>query len=83
MIVSESSPTNSTWRVVQYFYRNSVVCFQEPKSFCFENDVFLMHGLGKCEGFGEDSRHGIGHLDIQVGSCIFLNAFTLNHCMCT
>ena len=23
------------------------------------------------------------HLNIQVGSCIFLNAFMLNHCMCT
>ena len=26
-----------------------------------------------CEGVGEDSRHGIGHVDIQVGSCIYLN----------
>ena len=26
------------------------------------------------EGVGEDSRHGIGHVDIQVGSCICLNA---------
>ena len=28
--------------------------------FCFENDYFLIHGLGKCERVGEDSRHGDG-----------------------
>ena len=48
-----------------------------------ENDVFLAFGLGMREGVGKDSRHGIGHVDIQVGLCIFLNAFVLNHCMCT
>ena len=64
------------------FYQNSVVCFRETKIFCFENDVFLAFGLGMCEGVGEDSRHGIGHVDIHVGSCICLNVFMLNHCMC-
>ena len=39
--------------------------------------------LGMSEGVGEDSRHGIGHVDIQVGSCICLNVFMLNHCMWT
>ena len=48
-----------------------------------ENYVFLSFGLGMSEGVGEDSRHGIGHVDIQVGSCICLNAFMLNHCMYT
>ena len=57
--------------------------FSRPKTFCFENDVFLAFGLGMCERVGEDSRHGIGHVNIQVGSCICLNAFMLNHCMCT
>ena len=33
MTVLESSPINSTLRVVQYFYRNSVVCFREQKAF--------------------------------------------------
>ena len=47
--------------------------FSGTKSFCFENDVFLAFGLGMCEGVGEVSRHGIGHVDIQVGSCIFLS----------
>ena len=57
--------------------------FSRTKSFCFENDVFLAFGLGMYEGVGEDLRHGIGHIHIQVGSCICLNAFMLNHCMCT
>ena len=47
--------------------------FSKAKIFCFENDVFLIHGLGKCEGAGKDSRHGIGHVDIQVGSRICLS----------
>ena len=38
----------------------SVVYFQEQIGFFFENDYFLIHGLGKCEGVGEDSRHGDG-----------------------
>ena len=25
-----------------------------------------------CEGVGEDSRHEMGHVDIQVGICIIL-----------
>ena len=57
--------------------------FSRTKTFCFENSVFLLFGLGMCEGIGEDSRHGIGHVDIQVGSYICLNVFMLNHCMCT
>ena len=43
--------------------------FSRTKSFCFENcDFTLIHGLGKCEGVGEDSGHGICHIDIRVGS---------------
>ena len=48
MTVSESSPTNSPQRVVPSFYQISVVYFQEQQV-CFENDYFLIHGLGKCE----------------------------------
>ena len=40
MNVSRSSPTNSTRREVQYFYRNSVVSFREQKAFVFENCDF-------------------------------------------
>ena len=42
-----------------------------------KKDILLAFGLGICEGVGEDSRHGIGHVDIQVGSCIFLSV-----CLC-
>ena len=35
-----------------------------------------------CGGVGEDSRHGIGHVVIQVGSCIFLSVIVC-HNMCT
>ena len=42
--------------------------FSRTKSFCFENRIFLFaFGLGICEGVDEDSRHGIGHVDIRVG----------------
>ena len=33
-------------------------CIFKNNKFCFGNDVFLIHGLGKCEGVGEDSGHG-------------------------
>ena len=56
--------------------------FSRTKTFCFKNDVVLAFGLGMCEGVGEDSRHGIGHVDIQVGSCICLSAIGC-HDMCT
>ena len=72
MTVSESSPTHSSRRVVPSFYRISVVYFQEQQVL-FENGIFLIHGLGKCEGVGEDSRHRNGHVDIQVGSHIYLS----------
>ena len=60
--------SNSPWRVVQYFYRNSVVSFQEQKTFIVKTVFLLAFGLGICEGVGEDSGHGIGHVDIRVGS---------------
>ena len=56
--------------------------FSRTKSFYFENDVFLTFGLGMCEGVGEDSRHGIEHIDIQVRSCIYLSVIFC-HDMCT
>ena len=65
---SEKLSSNSPRRVVQYIYQNSVVCFQEQKAFVLKTVFLLAFGLGMCEGVGEDSRHGIGHVDIQVGS---------------
>ena len=56
--------------------------FLRTKNFCFENYIFDRIGLGMCEGVGEDSRHGIGHVDIQVGSCICLSVIVF-HDMCT
>ena len=42
--------------------------FSRTKIFCFENCILLAFGLGMCKGVGEDSRYGIGHVDIQVES---------------
>ena len=64
------------------FYRNSVVSFQEQKTFVVKTVFLLAFSLGMCEGVGEDSRHGIRHVDIQVGSCIFLSVIVF-HDMCT
>ena len=75
-------PSNSPRRVFQYIYRKSILCFREQKPFVLKTVFFLTFGLGMCEGVGEDSRHGIGHVDIQVGSCIFLSVF-ICHFMCT
>ena len=55
------------------FSRNSVVIFQEQKAFVLKTVILLAFGLGMCDGVDEDSRHGIGHVDIQVGSCICLS----------
>ena len=71
--VSEGSLTHSSRRVVSYFYRHVGSVFSKTTSFVLKQCFFLIHGLGKCEGVDEDSRHGNGHLDIQVGSRICLN----------
>ena len=75
-------PSNSPRRVVQYIYQNSVVSFREQKPFVLKIVFLLAFGLGMCEGVGEDSRHGIGHVDIQVLSCICLSMIVF-HDMCT
>ena len=64
------------------FYQNSVVSFREQKAFVLKTVILLAFGLGMCEGVGEDLRHGIGHVDIQVGSCICLSVIVC-HDMCT
>ena len=60
------------------FYRNSVVSFREQKDFVLKTVILLAFGLGMCEGVGEDSGHGIGNVDIQVGSCICFSVFVLS-----
>ena len=73
---------NSSWRRTYDCFReissNSprrvVQCkFSRTKSFVLKTVFLLAFGLGICEGVGEDSGHGIGHVDIQVGSCNCLN----------
>ena len=50
------------------------------KQIFFLKTIFIQ-GISMCEGVREDSRHEIGHVDIQVGSCICLNVFSC-HYMC-
>ena len=64
------------------FYRNSVVSFREQKALVLKTVILLAFGLGMCEGVSEDSRHGTGHVDIQVGSFICLSVIVF-HDMCT
>ena len=62
-------------RGLSNIFTEIVVSFREQKAFVLKTVTLLTFGLGTCEGVGEDSRHGIGHVDIQVGSCIFLSVF--------
>ena len=74
--------SNSPRRVVQCIYRNSVVSFREQKTFVLKTVILLAFGLGMCERVGEDSGHGIGHVDIRIGSCKCLDVIVC-HDMCT
>ena len=51
--------------------------FSRTKAFVFKTVILLAFRLGMCEGVGEDSGHGIGHVDIRVGSCNCLDVFVL------
>ena len=73
---------NSPRRVVQYIYRISVVSFREQKAFFLKTMILLAFGLGMCEGVGEDSGHGIGHVDTRIGSCNCLDVIVC-YDMCT
>ena len=59
MYCLEGSPTHSPRRVVPYFYRRFGSVFSKTTSFVLKSGIFLIHGLGKCEEVGEDSRHGL------------------------
>ena len=54
--------------------------FSRTTSFVLKTVILLAFGLGICEGVGEDSGHGIGHVDIRVGSCNCLNVFVCHAC---
>ena len=47
------------------FYRNSIVSFREQKAFVLKTVFLLTFVLGICEGVGEDSRYGIGHVTFK------------------
>ena len=60
-------------RVVQQF--TSEGCPQSKQIDLFGNN--FIHGTSMCERVSEDSRHGIGHIDIRVGimnslECVYL-----------
>ena len=68
---TSEGPMNCFRWLSNKFYRNSIVSFREQKVFVLKTVFLLAFGLGMCEGVGEHSRHGIGHVDIQVGSCFY------------
>ena len=45
--------------------------FSKTKIFCFENKFSYMEKC-MCEGVDEDSRHGVGPVDIRVGMFIIV-----------
>ena len=77
------------WRVTQQIHLEGLSnvfisegCPQLKSNIFVLKKMIFIHGLGMCEGVGDDSRYGIGHVDIQVGSCIYLNVFGC-HYLCT
>ena len=40
------------------------------KTNIFVLETIFIHGTSMCKRVGEDSRHGIGHVDIQVDMCM-------------
>ena len=55
MTVSEGSPAHSPRRVVPYFYRYFGSIVSKTTRIVLKKKCFLIRGLGKCEGVGEDS----------------------------
>ena len=57
--------------------------FQKQKSFVLKT-IFFIHDKCMWEGFGKDSRHWVGHVDIRVGMCILvLECVCGCHYICT
>ena len=59
MTVSEGSSTHSPRRVVLYFYRYFDSIVSKTTRIVLKKKCFLIHGLGKCEGVGEDLGRGL------------------------
>ena len=49
MTVSNNYPAIRLGGLSNRFYRNLIVSFREEKTFCFENCIFLIFGLGICK----------------------------------
>ena len=65
MIVSENYLAIYLGGLSNRFYRNSVVCFRDQKSFVLKI-VFLTLGLGMREGVNDGSRSGkVSHILIH------------------
>ena len=60
----ESYPTNSPRRIFQRIYIRGLPANKTNNFFL---EMVFIHGISMCEGVGEDSRHGIGNVDIRVG----------------
>ena len=75
LYISEGCPHNYLLEYVHniyiYIYIYIGGCPQTNKYLCFENDLSYKESC-MCEGVGEDSRYGTGHVDIQLGICIIL-----------
>ena len=61
-------------RVVhKIIYQNMSTIYIErlstSKTNIFVLEMIFIHGTSMCERVGEDSRHGIRHVDIQVDMC--------------
>ena len=54
--------------------------FREQKAFVLKTVILLAFSLGICEGVGEDSGHGVGHVDVRVGSCNCLDVIVCHVC---
>ena len=80
MTVSEGSPTHSPRRVVPYFYRYFGSIVSKTTRIVLKKRLFLIHGLGECEGVGEDSgrRWSVRHSSriMNLLECVFI----LEHC---
>ena len=59
MTVLKGSPTHSLRRVIPYFYRHFDSIVSKTTIIVLKKKSFLIHGLGKGEGVGEDSGRGL------------------------
>ena len=66
LYVSEGCPQNYLSEYVHYLYQRVAT----SKTNIFALETIFIHDTSMCERVGEDSRHGIGHVGIQVDMCM-------------